>query len=91
MYWVYILKSNSNNDYVVGQTADLEDSIDDHKSGREENANKACDWRLVYSKKYTNRTEAQTAEEFIKNQQNSKFIEQVITGRIDLDTLPESA
>lgn len=43
MYWVYILKSNSNNDYVVGQTASLEDKIDNHKSGREENANTACD------------------------------------------------
>lgn len=88
MYWVYILKSNSINDNVVGQTADLENKIDNHRSGKEENVNTVSDWHLVYSKTYTSQTKAQKVENFIEQQKNNGLIEQVITGRINPDILP---
>ena len=87
MYWIYILKSKSTNDYVVGQTTDFESKINVHKSGNEENTDSVSDWHLVYSKKYTDQTEAQKIEGFIKQQNSSEFIEQIITGRVNLDTL----
>ncbi len=85
MYWVYILNSNSADRFYIGQTANLDNRIFHHNSGREKYTKRASDWELVYSKKFNTRTQAQKVENFIKKQKSRTFIEKIIAGTIDLD------
>ena len=88
MYWVYILRSDTVNRYYIGQTEDIERRIFHHRSGREKYTKIASDWQLVFSKEYKTRHEARNVERFIKKQKSKVFIEKIIDGNINLDTVP---
>jgi putative endonuclease len=88
MYWVYILRSDAVDRYYIGQTGDLKNRLFHHRSGRERYTKIASDWKLVFSKEFKTRTDAQRVENFIKKQKSRKFIEKVINGIIDLEKIP---
>ncbi len=87
MFWVYILKSDIVNRYYVGHTADIENRLYHHISGREKYTKKTSDWYLVYNKEYKTRTQAKKVENFIKKQKSRIFIEKLIAGKVNLDTI----
>ncbi len=85
MYWVYILRSDSADRYYVGQTDNLENRINAHRSGRGKYTRIASDWHVIFRKEYETRTQAQKVENFIKRQKSRVFIEKIIAGEIVLD------
>lgn len=68
MFWIYILRTSGNTLYI-GQTGDLEKRLKEHreKSARSAKYIKYFDsFELVYSEKYTTRSEAMKRESQLK-------------------------
>jgi putative endonuclease len=78
MYFVYILYSVKLDRYYVGSTGNLEDRLKRHNSGRSTYTKPGIPWKLVYSKQYQTRSEAYSAEQYIKSQKSRMYIERLI-------------
>ena len=72
-YFVYILLTYSNNRYVsyVGYTSNLKKRINDHNSSKGAKFTKGRKWKLIFKKKFNNKSEAMKAE--IKFKKDYKF------------------
>ena len=78
MYFVYILQSESNQHYYIGQTQDLELRLIKHNSNGNTSTRNKGPWKIVYSKSYETRAEAIKEESRIKKQKSRKYIESLI-------------
>ena len=72
-YFVYILLTYSNNRYVsyVGYTSNLKKRINDHNSSKGAKFTKGRKWKLIFKKKFKNKSEAMKSE--IKFKKDIKF------------------
>ena len=77
-YFVYILQSEGNDSYYVGQTANLEERLNRHNQGRSKYSKRKGRWRLVYHEVYGSRAEAMRREKEIKRKKSRKYIEQLV-------------
>ena len=80
MYYVYILKSEKDLSYYIGQTKDLKDRIERHNSGRSKSTKFRIPWKLVYKESFNTRSEAVKREIEIKDRKSRKYIEKLIMG-----------
>ncbi len=78
MYAVYVLQSELDGSYYVGQTSDLEDRLKRHNRGTERASRSKRPWRLVYAEEYTTRREAMHREEEIKARKKRAFIDKLV-------------
>ncbi len=78
MYFVYILQSDSDSSYYIGQTEDLEKRLSYHNDGKSRYTSKKMPWKVVYFEEYRTRKEAITRERFLKKQRNRRFYEGLI-------------
>ena len=74
-YYFYILQSQSDGSYYLGQTSDLEDRLNRHNEGRSRYTRARRPWRLVYSEEYAARAEAMRREREVKGKRSRTFIE----------------
>ena len=65
MYYVYVLKSESNRHYV-GYTADLKSRVRAHNAG-ENTSTKGSNWMLIYYEAYASEKLARQREQVLKN------------------------
>jgi len=79
MHFVYIIYSNCVDKFYVGETADVENRLILHKSGKFKGAftKIAHDWRIVLEFECENREDALFLESFIKRMKSRKFIEKI--------------
>jgi putative endonuclease len=77
-YYVYILYSETINQYYVGQTQNVEERLQQHRNSRSKSTKKASDWVLVYSEVFAFRTDAVNRESEIKKKKSRKYIENLI-------------
>lgn len=59
MYWVYVLKNNSNNELYYGYTNNLERRIEEH--------NRDNSWRLIGCEGYSSELDARERERKLKH------------------------
>ena len=78
MYSVYILQSETNGSYYVGQTADVEGRLKRHNAGTERSTRGKGPWKLVYVEQYATRGEAMAREAEIKARKKRTYIEKLI-------------
>ena len=78
-FYVYILHSQSLDQYYIGHTEDLSDRIFRHNNSDNKATKKANDWKLVYKKEFSKRSEAMQEEMAIKKMKSRKFIEKLIS------------
>jgi len=78
MYIVYILQSEFDGSYYIGQTEDLERRLAYHNAGMSRYTSRKMPWKVVYNEEYSTRKEAIRRERFLKNQRNRKFYEKLI-------------
>ncbi len=76
-YFVYILLTNSNDKYTsyVGYTSNINKRIKDHNSSKGAKFTKGRKWKLIFKKKFNNKSEAMKAE--IKIKKNFKFRQKI--------------
>jgi putative endonuclease len=74
MFCVYILYSETANQYYTGQTESINDRIFRHTNSGNKSTKFAKDWKLAYEEKYETRSEATRREQSIKNKKSPKYI-----------------
>ena len=73
-YFVYILQSQKDQSFYIGQTQNLTERIQRHNQGRNSSTRTKRPWKLVYFEEYTTRQEAMKREREIKRRKSSKYI-----------------
>ncbi|HRW98266.1 MAG: GIY-YIG nuclease family protein [Lewinellaceae bacterium] len=78
MFYVYIIQSQLDGSFYIGQSADLEKRLTQHNHGETRTTSKKRPWKLVYSESFDSRSEAIKREHFLKKQRNRQFYQRLI-------------
>jgi putative endonuclease len=78
MYFTFILYSPTLDKFYTGYTENLDLRISRHNSGWGRFSSNGIPWHLVYSEKFTNKSEALKREKEIKRRKSRKYIEDLI-------------
>ena len=77
-YFTYILQSEKDGSYYIGQTEDIEKRLEDHNLGISKYTSRRNPWKLVYYEVFGTREEAIKREGFLKRQRNRDFYKKLI-------------
>lgn len=83
MYYFYILQSELDLSYYVGQCHNIEDRLERHNQGRNKYTKLKCPWQLVYFEEYETRSEAMSREQGIKKKKSKRYIEWLIKKNVN--------
>ncbi|WP_234364024.1 GIY-YIG nuclease family protein [Lunatibacter salilacus] len=84
-YFVYILYSETTDRYYVGQTQNLEESMERHNSGRNKSTKPGIPWTLVHFELSSDRLSAMAREKYIKNHGSKRYLT-LISNSSDMDS-----
>lgn len=73
--FVYILFSEKSSKYYVGQTADIEDRLKRHNSGRVNSTKYGIPWKIVLQIEVLNRSQAVALETKIKKRGAKRYLD----------------
>ena len=90
MFTVYIIYSETIDQYYSGHSKDVEDRLHRHNAGKSLATKRGISWDLKKAVNFETRSEAMRAENWIKKMKSRKVIEKVISGEIDLRKVIES-
>ena len=83
MFHVYILYSNSRNNYYIGFTGDaLDERLRKHNSNHKGFTGKSGDWKIVYTENYPTKKEASERERMIKSWKSRKKVEILVNSAL---------
>lgn len=74
-YYVYILESELDGTYYVGSTRDLDVRVARHNQGGSRYTKSKRPWKVIYSEKFENKSDALTRERQIKRRKSREYIE----------------
>ena len=77
-FYVYILYSESFDQYYTGHSENLDDRLFRHNNSGSKATKKANDWKIVYSETFNSKSEAGAREIEIKKKKSRKYIEWLI-------------
>lgn len=72
MFYVYLLKSQKNNDIYVGFSSDLRQRVSKHNSGEVRSTKVNRPWTLIYYEAYLNELDARRRELNLKQHKPKK-------------------
>ena len=81
MFYVYILESEKDSSFYIGQTNDLQKRLAFHNQGLSKYTSRKIPWYIVYFEEYNTKTEAIQRERFLKKQRNRTFYISLINKR----------
>ena len=70
MYYLYLIESEKDGSYYIGQTSDLKKRINYHNTNRSKYTRNKGPWKLIGYKTFSTRSEAMIAERKLKRIQN---------------------
>ena len=76
--FLYIIQSESNGRYYVGQTESIPDRLSYHNAGYSKFLKNRGPWKLIYQEEYPTRSEAVKRERQIKSWKDRKMIEKLV-------------
>lgn len=71
-YYLYILKSLKDNKHYVGISADPENRLKQHNSGKTQSTKSRRPFILIYLERLNSRQEARSREKYLKSYEGSK-------------------
>jgi putative endonuclease len=74
MYYVYLLLSQKDGRFYIGQTQDVQKRLQYHNSGRSKYTRNRGPWRLLAYKTFESRSDAMKEEYRLKRLKNKKRI-----------------
>ena len=77
-FFIYILYSQTIDQYYVGYCEDLENRIFRHNNSGSKATKKTNDWKLIYTESFNSKPEAVKRELEIKKKKSRKYIEWLI-------------
>lgn len=66
-YYLYVLKNNNGGRHYIGISANVEERLRGHNSGRVKSTKAYGPWHLAYSERHATRLEARRREVILKN------------------------
>src|SRR5260221_183954 len=81
IYDVYILISQKDNSFYIGQTNNIDDRLKRHNAGQERYTKTKVPWKLFWFIQVPSRSEAMRLERNIKNLKSRKRILEFIRGK----------
>lgn len=76
-YYVYIIKSEKDDSFYIGQTNNIERRLSEHNEGLSSYTSSKLPWHLHYLEELNTREEAMKREVFLKKQRNKTFYEKI--------------
>ena len=73
MFYVYIIYSKNDDRFYVGMTANIQQRIKDHNSGRNKSTKPYRPWIVVHTEVFQNRTDARKREKYLKTSAGRKW------------------
>lgn len=80
-YFVYILKSKSQDWYYIGYTKDLKDRLKRHNGGREKATQHRKPYKVVYLEEFETKTDAMRREKEIKSYKGGNAFKKLLAVR----------
>jgi len=84
MYWIYVLKSNTDGKLYVGSTSNLEKRLCYHNAGKVRSTKSRKPLKLVYKEPYDNMRDARKRENFLKSGQGRISLKSLIANTLDV-------
>lgn len=80
MFKVYILQSQADKSYYIGQCKNIDIRLDQHNFSNRKNSytRRKRPWVLVYTESYSTRIETVKRERYFKKIKNNKYLEKII-------------
>ena len=82
MYYVYILKSQKDNGYYIGQTNNLQERLRCHNQGQIKSTRNRRPLKIIYSEVYKTRSEAIKREIYLKKLKGGNEFKKIIKSKI---------
>ena len=77
-FFTYLLQSQLDQSFYIGQTKDLEQRLILHNEGNTKSTMAKRPWKIVYFEVFDTRSEAIQRERFLKKQRNKAFYQRLI-------------
>lgn len=74
MYYAYILRSETHDQYYYGSTADLQQRLIAHNAGQSLHTRKYKPWVIIWYGAFTSKKQAQSFEKYLKSASGKAFI-----------------
>lgn len=74
MFYVYVLRSLSDNGLYIGYSTDLKRRLRQHRSGAAFATSYRAPWKLIYYEAYRERLDAEGRERFLKSGSGRKLL-----------------
>ena len=78
MFWIYILKSNKDSGYYIGQTKDIEKRIEMHNKGLIRSTKSRIPFTLLKTESFITRGETRVRENYLKSLKGGNEFRKVI-------------
>ena len=80
MYYIYVIKSEKDNNIYIGFTANPEKRLREHNAGKVKSTKHRKPFILIYQEEYKNKTTAIKREKFLKSGCGREFIKYTLKG-----------
>ena len=74
MFYVYVLRSESDSGFYIGFSTDLKRRLAEHTRGAASATISRGRWKLIYYEAYTEREDAEGREKFLKSGAGRRFL-----------------
>lgn len=78
MFFIYIIESEVNGSYYIGQTDNLEERIKRHNQHRNRSTKSKAPWKLLHYQVYDTRSEAVKVETYLKSLKKRSLVQKWI-------------
>jgi putative endonuclease len=78
MYFVYVLRSQSNGRHYTGSTSNPEQRLGQHNLGITPSTRNRGPWNLIYQESFLTRSEAMKRERFLKSGQGREELKRLL-------------
>ena len=89
MFYVYVLRSESDSGFYIGFSTDLKRRLSEHIRGASFATKSRGPWKVIYYEAYTEREDAEGREKFLKSGAGRRFLRaQLVTISNDSPNAP---
>ncbi|MCF7836866.1 GIY-YIG nuclease family protein [Candidatus Gracilibacteria bacterium] len=79
MYFIYILQSEKDQGFYIGQTNNLTKRLSRHNTGQVKSTRNRVPLKIVISEKYETRSDAMRREKYLKSLKSGREFKKILT------------
>ena len=78
MFYIYVLKSQKDNGFYIGQTNNLENRLKRHNAKQVRSTKSRAPLEIIYSEKFMTRAEAMQREKYLKSLKGGEAFKTIV-------------